>query len=219
RIAGRRPTSRISGRNAAVGQTNRAAKQAQRLQSDLYQATRLLSATRKANGGRRRCLISCFQVSGFRFLVLGQDSGYPEPRNAQPETAAGLQPLGIVTIGAPTSHQVTDIAPGSQHPVAVLISEDVETGIHEFETPRCFKWDCKSVPKKSAQHTAVSDHDDSFPEMLLGNFVEIRDVPLNLLSHALSARDDITWTHSSVQSILFREFFPELGAIKPLKDT
>src|SRR5262249_26260720 len=181
-----------------------------------------------------------FQVSGFRrklCLQAGQKTlrcKAREDRRAEAYSGSTLERsdrgatkqmglfqrrLRIITVGAATSHQVTDIAPGSQHPVAVLVSEDVETGIHEFETPRRFKWDCKGVPKKTAQHTAVSDHDDSFPEMLLGNFVEIRDVPLNLLSHALSARDDITWTHSSVQSILFREFFPELVAVEPLKDT
>ena len=45
------------------------------------------------------------------------------------------------------------------------------------------------MPEEAAQHTAVSYHDDSFAEMLLGNLVEIRDVSLDLLPHALPARE------------------------------
>lgn len=111
------------------------------------------------------------------------------------------------------------VAPGFQHPKSLaLIGEDIDAAVPKFETTRGFEGDGKGVTKQSAQNPDVSNHHNRLSHVLLRKLFKTTDVALDLLSHALTAGDDIVRAEGGVQLVRVGISSPDLFSVQALED-
>ena len=114
---------------------------------------------------------------------------------------------------------MTHIAPRQKQPGLFFAGENVQTGIDEFKTSWRLQRDLQRMTKKTAHHAAMSDDDDLLAVMLRRELVEIGDVTLDLLAHALAARDHVVRSHRAKLTPLFRILRDNFVAIESLKNS
>ena len=113
---------------------------------------------------------------------------------------------------------MADIAPREQQPDSIFIREYVQAGIDKFETARRIERNLEGVAEKAANDPAVRDHDNSLSGMLVRQLRQKRHIAIDLLPHALAARDDIVRAQGPEHAPLLRKAAQDFVGIEALEN-